>query len=438
MGRILMSTKLYSIQFEQSVLSILMDEAYNSRDFELSLKTEDFYATRHQEIFKAIEDLKIQDKKHSAELVLDHLKSKNVLDASGGEKYLVEICSNFIAYSMFSDYVFKLKKLTECRNVEQAGLKIVELAQNTLESDMSTKAQDIVASVENIEATDSRYSLMDSAVHALGVIDIKQQYKKDGSKQSYGVRTGLRDLDKLLGDVEPGHYMVIAAAPGGGKTTMAQMIALNAVKTNAVPCLFMSCEMEHHEVTNRIMSAQAKIPFSNIQSGNMEQEDYGAWIHQTANVFPDYKLDIVDKAGVSIQQIRGEIKKTIYKHGSIGCVIVDYIQLLSDHKAKDQFEKISNVSMGLKKIAKDFKVPVIALSQLTKEAIGRKISMSDLRGSGQIAQDADKIVLLSPDEKGVGLVVAEVAKNRQGQKGEARLVTKFDYCQFSNIKVDNY
>ena len=430
-----MSTKLYSMQFEQLVLSSLMENTFNLRGNDLTLKAEDFYATRHQEIFKAIEELRIQDKLHSFEFVNDYLKQKNILHLCGGEEYMIELCSNITISNTFSDYVSKLKKLTECRKVEAAGLKIIELAQNTLEEDMATKAQEITAGIENITATDSRFTLQESAVKAFEVINIKQQYKSSGSKESYGVRTGLRDLDAMLGDIEPGHYAVIAAAPGGGKTTMAQMVAINAIKTNGVPCLFMSCEMEHHEVTNRIMSAQARIPFKNIQSGVMENQDYESWVAFTTSVFPNYKLDIVDKAAVTIQEIRGEIKKTIHRYGEIGCVIVDYIQLLSDRTAKDPFERISNISMGLKKIAKDFKVPVIALSQLTKEATNRKITMADLRGSGQIAQDADKIILLSPDDKGFGVVVAEVAKNRQGLKGSARLVSNFDYCQFGNVST---
>lgn len=430
-----MNTNLHSIQFEQYVLCFLMDNdnAYNF--LELKPCLDDFYATRHQEIFKIIENQNILGKPYSYEIVVDQLKAIDRLEHVGGEKYFVEMMSVFASQYAITGYIEKLKKLAECRKVEEAGRKIMELAQNTLIDDLPSKAQEIAIGVESVIATDSRYSLQESAVKAFEVIDRKQQYKRDGGRQSYGVRTGLRDLDNLLGDVEPGHYLVVAAAPGGGKTTLAQMIAINAVKTNGVPCLFMSCEMEHHEVTNRIMSAQGRIPFKNIQSANMENQDFESWVALTANVFPNYKLDIVDKAGVSIQEIRGEIKKTIQKYGSIGCVIVDYIQLLSDYKAKDQFEKISNVSMGLKKIAKDFKVPVIALSQLTKEATNRKISMADLRGSGQIAQDADKIVLLSPDEKGVGVISAEVAKNRQGEKGTARIVAHFDMCQFGNIKI---
>lgn len=431
-----MSTNLHALTIEQAVLAALMtvDSSYES--LEVKPSVDDFYASRHQEMYRAIEDLSIQGSPYDVVMVAEYLQGANRIHLVGGEDYLKQLMADSpSSFYNLKPYIEKLKKLNECRKVEEAGRRIVELAQNTLLEDMPSLAHEIVSGVEPIISTNSRHSLQDSAVTAFEVISRKQLYKADGGKQSYGVRTGLRDLDALLGDIEPGHYMTIAAAPGGGKTTMAQMIALNAVKTNDVPCLFMSCEMEHHEVTNRIMSAQAKIPFKNIQTADMTSDEMQSWINYTAHVFPNYKLDIVDKAGVSIQEIRGEIKKTIQKHGSIGCVIVDYIQLLTDNKAKDQFEKISNVSMGLKKIAKDFKVPVIALSQLTKEATSRKITMSDLRGSGQIAQDSDKIVLLSPDTSGVGMVVAEVAKNRQGEKGEARLITRFDMCQFTNIKI---
>lgn len=431
-----MITNLHAQNIEQAILVAFMtvDSSYES--LELKPNTDDFFAERHKQIFVAIESLSLQGKPYDALMVLDYLESSNKLIYVGGEDYLkMIIAESPSSFYNLKTYVEKLKKLTECRKVEEAGRKIIELAQNTLIDDMPRLAQEIASGVESIVATNTRVNLETSAVEALEVMQMKQEHKARGDGRAYGVNTGLKNLDDLLGDIEPTHFCVVAAAPGGGKTTMAQMIALNAVKRNSTSCLFFSCEMSHHEVTNRILSAQGRIPYQNIQTGNMTQEDYGTWVQLTANVFPSYKLDIVDKAGITIQEIRGEIKKSIAEHGEIGCVIVDYIQLLEDKKAKDQFEKVSNISMALKKIAKDFKVPVIALSQLTKESIGRKITMSDLRGSGQIAQDADKIILLSPDAKGVGVICAEVAKNRQGAKGEARLVSAFDYCQFKPVAV---
>lgn len=431
-----MITNLHAMNIEQAVLTALMtvDKSYESLEVKLSI--DDLFAERHKNIFLAIESLAIQEKPYDALMVLDQLTASGKILAVGGEEYLSRMMADSpSSFYNLNTYVEKLKKLTECRKIEEAGRKIMELAQNTLIDDMPTIAQEIVSGVESIVATNTRVSLQTSSIEALEVLETKQKYKQRGDGLAYGVNTGLKNLDDILGDIEPTHFCVIAAAPGGGKTTMAQMIALNAVKRNNTSCLFFSCEMAHYEVTNRILSAQGRIPYKNIQSGVMQQEDYAVWVQLTAEVFPKYKLDIVDKAAISIQEMRGEIKKSIAQHGEIGCVIVDYIQLLSDNKAKDPFERISNISMALKKIAKDFKVPVIALSQLTKEAIGRKITMSDLRGSGQIAQDADKVILLSPDSKGVGVICAEVAKNRQGEKGEARLVSAFDYCQFRPVAV---
>lgn len=118
-------------------------------------------------------------------------------------------------------------------------------------------------------------------------------------------------------------------------------------------------------------------------------------------------------------------------------MIVDYLQLVEEPKYKEQFDVITAVSKGLKKIAKDFKCPVVALSQLTKDAIGKKLTMSDLRGSGQIAQDADQIIFLYPDPNSVGIIEASVAKNRHGQTGIARLWSNFEFCQFGDIALPN-
>lgn len=426
-------SNLHSMQFEQYVLATIMTIDDSLNNLKLKPSVSDFYAVRHQEIFKAIDNLNIQGKAYDFEVVADYFSSLNQLNNIGGEQYLIEMATTHTSPSSINTYIEKLKKLSECRKIEDAGLKIVELAQNTLVEDMPSKAQEIVAGVESIVATDTRTDLTLSAVEALEILTKKIEHKRSGNGLAYGVNTGLRDLDLMLGDLEPTHYVVVAAAPGSGKTTLAQMIALNAVKRNEAPTVFFSCEMAHYEITSRIISAQGKIQYMNIQNGEMTDEDYNVWVQLTAEVFPKYDLDIVDKAGITIQEIRGEIKKTIAKHGKVGCVIVDYLQLVRDPKYKEQFDVITEVSKGLKKIAKDFKVPVIALSQLTKEAQGRKITMADLRGSGQISQDADKIILLSPDPKAHGLVIAEVAKNRQGKKGEVRLQPMFDFCQFANV-----
>ena len=431
-------TKLQSMQIEQSVLAILMtmDNILNLVDTKPVVA--DFYAGRHQEIFKAIEYLNIQSKPYDFIMVKDYIESLGSLNLIGGEEYLLQISSEASSnFYNLESYVQKLKKLAECRKVEEVGKKIIELAQNTLIEDMPLKAQEIVAGVESVIATDTRHTLQDSSVRALEILERKIAHKKNNSGLAYGVNTGLRDLDAILGDIEPSHFCVVAAAPGGGKTTLAQMVSINAVKRNNAPTLFFSGEMPHDQVTARILSALGRIPFKNIKNGEMTNEDYSAWVHLTANIFPQYPLEIVDKAGITLNEIRGEIKKTIAKHGRIGCVIVDYLQLVEEPKYKEQFDVITAVSKGLKKIAKDFKCPVVALSQLTKEAIGKKLTMSDLRGSGQIAQDADQIIFLYPDPNSVGIVEASVAKNRHGQTGVARLWSNFEFCQFGDIALPN-
>lgn len=429
-----MTTSLHAINFEQYVLCFLMDNENGLSFLKVKPKVEHFYADRHKEIFKVIESLAFQGKPYDYEIVLDQLKTLGLDYKVGGEEYFKEMMSNFAAPSAVNGFHEKLIKLEECRRVEEVGNKILELSRNTMIDDMPRIAQELASGLETVFVSDSTISLTESAAEALSVIHDKLTHKKENRGTAYGVNTGLRDLDATLGDIEPSHLCVIAAAPGGGKTTLAQMIALNAVKKNNAPTIFFSCEMAHYEITNRIISAECRIPIERIQNGTMDSDDYERWVQTTATVFPNYKLDIVDKAAISIGEIRSEIQRTIKRHGKIGCVIVDYLQLVEDKNAKDNFEKISNVSTGLKRIAKDFKVPVIALSQLTKEAQGRRITMSDLRGSGQISQDADKIILLHPDEKTLGLIVANVAKNRQGPKGESRLISAFDICQFGNIR----
>ena len=441
-----MNTKLHSMSFEQAVLAALMtiDQCYEQLDVKPTM--DDFYAGRHKLIYQAIEHLANQGKKYDATLVHSHLEMTSQLDNAGGEQYLIQIMSESTT-SLFnvSSYVEKIRKFSERRKIEAAGQEIIKLAQISDSEDLVGKAQQCLTGIESSEVVNTRYHVADASVKALEIITQRLERQKNNTGLAYGVNTGLRDVDDLVGDIEPTHLCIVAARPAMGKTTLAQMIAINATRRNNAPTLFVSCEMTADQVTSRIVSALGQIPYSRIRKGTMNEDDYQSWINTTAQVLNNLPLEIEEKAGATILDIREYARKIKAQYGKVGVIIIDYLQLLRDPRQKNRFDEISEISRQLKKLAKDFHCPVIALSQLSRDCEKRpnkRPILSDLRESGQIEQDADQILFLYRDEvynkdsKDVGIAEIIVGKNRHGESGTARVATCLHYCHFANLRYE--
>lgn len=434
-----MSNQLYSMTTEQAVLCTLMTVDNSFEQLNPKLKSDDFYAARHRMVFDVIESLVLRGEKYDATMVSESLKSRKQLELIGGEDYLTQIMMESPT-SLFNvnSYAAIVRDFTQRRKLDGIGQAIMALAQDTENKEYIEQAQDLTTSLESQINQKHRFTLQEACEEGLQVIVQKLERTQGKSDLAYGVNTGLRDLDAILGDIEPSHFCVIAAAPGAGKSTLAQMITINAVKRNNSPTLFISAEMPAIQVSNRIVSALARIPFERIKNGTMQDEDYGAYIHFTAKLAGEYPLDIIDTPLPSISAIRSEAKKTQSKYGKLGCIVVDYIQLIRGPKANTRFDEVSEISKSLKGMAKEFECPVIALSQLTKAALGKKPTLSDIRESGQIAQDADQVILLSSDDRQPGVTIINVAKNRHGVTRETRVRNALEYCQFADIGPENF
>ena len=425
---------LYSVEMEMNVLSALMTVEQSFQDMSVRLSQDDFYASRHQKIFFIIESLALQESTYDAVAVTEHLRKTGELDLVGGEDYMMQILQESAPFiTNLNDYAKSVKDYAQRRKLEEALKTIRDLANDVECKDYIEQAQDLISSFSSEQTQKHRYSLREACMKSIDVLDKKIKRMMTGDGVAYGVNTRLTELDNKVGDIEPSHLCVVAGAPGGGKSTLAQMIAINAIKQNDAPTLFISAEMPADQVANRLVSALAKVPFMSIKSGQMSDDEWSSFTMFTAEMSDKYKIDIVDISSPSIGLIRSEARKTVRKHGRIGLIVVDYIQLLSDKTKKNRFEEVSAISVGLKNLAKDFECPVVALAQLTKESISRKPTLSDIRESGQIVQDADQVILLSNHDKNGAYSIINVAKNRHGATGEIIVQKAFDFCRFINL-----
>ncbi len=428
---------LHSIPVEQVVLVTLMtiDKAMD-KALNRGLETEDFFSSRHQTIYQAIADLYHNAKPYDIVFVKDTLLERGQLHDIGGEEYLMKLMADTVtSLASLESCIAKLKKLRECRNLEKIGEQIKELSHQTMSDNLQEQALDLLMGLNSTGQENIAVSIKDGLREAFAIIESRS------SRKDIGISTGLNLLDHLIGEIEPSHLCVLAGSPGSGKSTLAQKIALNACLYRQKPTLFFSLEMKMTDVVNRMLSAVAKINFNNIRTGNITAEDAQRFAHAYSQHFEKAPLKIVDKAGMTITQIRAECRKMVAEYGSIGCIVIDYLQLMTDPRQRTRFDEISQISRDLKTLAKDFNTPVIALSQMNRQGQKTKPTMGALRESGQIEQDADQIIfvwrecLSNPNVEDNGTAEMIVAKNRHGRTGSCRVATAFEYCMFSNLVV---
>ena len=268
-----------------------------------------------------------------------------------------------------------------------------------------------------------------------------------GETMIKGIQTGIYDLDKKLGDIEPGCLMVVAARPAMGKTTMMQLIANHVAIIQKKPVLIMSGEMPKEQIAMRLCCAMAPADIGLVRNSPhlLPKDEFTAYTNAVV-MLKNVPMQINDTSRPSIANIRESIRKIQHQYGSVGAVLVDYLQIMKTTKSFAREDlKIAYFTGELKAMAKEFNCVIVLLSQLNRELEKRpnkRPVLSDLRESGAIEQDADQIVFLYRDEvynkesQYRGIAEAIVGKNRHGEAGTAFMHAQLKYCQFTNLDHD--
>ncbi len=246
-----------------------------------------------------------------------------------------------------------------------------------------------------------------------------------------GVKTGYDELDHCLMSLRPGGLYILAARPGAGKTSFALNVVENIVSSGDQGVLFFSLEVEATDLMKKILSARSRVPFEKLETGGIDEGEMDA-IMEASKEIRRWSLDLMDIADLTIHQLRSHAKRhQLERKGLMKCIFIDYLQLLSASKGMNEFEKVSEISRTLKILAKDLKLPIVALSQLSREGDKttgkpREPRLSDLRGSGSIEQDADAVIFLhrvdpdedTPESRDMKVIVA---KNRFGPQASVNM-----------------
>ncbi len=426
---------------EKSLLGAIMLSNDTLPDVLAILKPEDFYEKRHGIIFQSVIDLYDQHKPVDLLTLTADLRAKKKLKEIGGGPYLTEL-SNFVpAASHAKAYAEIVEKTSLRRKLIRAG---TEIANKAYEDDANIDNLVGAAERELFDVSDnvikSDYVAMDE-LFAEALERIADLHENKGTLR--GLKTGFRDLDKKTAGFQKGDLVVIGARPAMGKTTLAQNLAYNIANINKKGVLFFSMEMAANEIVERMISDISGVDNWKIRTGNLTDEEFSR-IGDALGELDELPIYIDDTSSMTIVELRNKARRAIHDH-DIGAVIIDYLQLLSgsDRYAGNRVQEVTEVSRGLKILARELKIPVIALAQLSRNVTGREDPrpiLSDLRESGSIEQDADLVIFIhrvdyykKPDEEDTNITELLIRKHRHGAIGTVELYFDGEHSRFMSL-----
>ncbi len=414
---------------EAAVLAAAILSSEVVPDIASALTPDDFYRPSHQVVFAAILELYRRDIPIDQLSLADYLEAAGQLNLVGGKPFIIDLAGNSFALVNWRQHVKIVRRCSVLRRLIAASTGITALAFDAPPDDIEQiiqQSEAMLFTVTNKEVENATHPLADFVAQAYAEID--NIARADG--RVAGVATGFTDLDKVLLGMRPGSLNIVGARPGVGKTSFALSLAANAAKAGVSVCFF-SLEMSGSEIATRLLCAEARVSNEDVRAGKITPEMWPELCTAAENLASlDFLID--DTAGTNVVEIRTKARRALHGKEN-GLVIVDYLQLINPtHRAENQNVAIGEISRSLKVLAKDLKVPVIALSQLSREVDRRpdkRPVLADLRDSGSIEQDADTVMFidrsLTEDEANderhnrppMGTANIIVAKNRAGRSG---------------------
>jgi replicative DNA helicase len=445
-----MSTKLMekmmpnNIEAEYATLGSMLIDPQAIDQVTGFLRAEDFYRDANQTIYEAILALQVKRTNADSVTIIDELERQNKLDAVGGPGYIVALINQVPTSANIVYYARIVEQMAIFRRLIKVGGEIAQLG---YAADDATVALDqaerslFELSQRYLQAQSSDVG-MSEAMNAYMDI-LQERYENRG--RVIGVPTGYMDLDRLLGGLHRSDLDILAARTSIGKTTFALNIAYNAAMKFQKKIGIFSLEMSTEQLIERFLAIDAKMAQQKLRTGNVEDDDWSDLIEASVRL-AGLGIRIKDKAGISLMEMRSVARRWVQEYG-IELIIVDYLQLVesSEEKKRDNREQeVSRVSRGLKNIARELNVPVLALAQLSRALETRQVKvpqLSDLRESGSIEQEADVVMFIYRDEvyhpetERRNMADIIVAKHRSGPLGEVTLYFNQSQLRFQNLDV---
>jgi len=417
-----------SVDSERAVLGSIMLRPGAIHEINDIINVDSFYAGKHSQIYKIMLELSSKGEPIDILSVSHKLKDMSLLEQVGGSSYLSDLTNAVPASTNIKHYAEIVNKKHLLRKIIEAGDDISVLGfREDIEDvfEILDSAEKKVMSINSNAGVHAFKSLKDSLPEAWERLEKLHESKGE----LRGVPTGFHDLDQYLSGLQKSDLIILAARPSMGKTTLALDIARQAATKNGTPVVIFSLEMSTQQLVDRMLAAQSKVNAWNLRTGNLKAENEFAKIRDSLDSLSKAPIFIDDLAGNNIVRMRSVCRRIRAEHG-IGMIVVDYLQLMSTSKNYDSMvNQVTEISRSLKALAKEFDVPVLALSQLSRavESRGGRPRLSDLRDSGSIEQDADVVMFIHREDKGkdeserTNIAEILIEKHRNGPVGKVDL-----------------
>ncbi len=443
----------HSLEAEQSVLGamLLSERTHYAFVIEEGLRAEDFYRERHRLVYETMLTLFTGGEAIDVVTVVEDLRSRGQLDVAGGQAEIDALTASVPSVGNLRQYAQIVRERALLRRLLTASYEIQASVHGheAPPRDLVERAERTVLEV----AHDDRQKDFRKVGEVLGVEIRKWQELSESGRSLTGTPSGFADLDTVTGGFQPGNLIIIAARPAMGKsalvTNMAENVALN--KERPRPVALFSLEMSEAELAQRFIASQASIKGDDLRKGRLNDEAKWKRVLRTAGDYDAAPLFVDDSSDVGLLDIRAKARRLHQQaqseYGGLGLIIIDYLQLMrADTRLDSRVLQVGEMSRGLKILARELSVPVIALSQLSRAVEQRSTTekrpqLSDLRESGSIEQDADLVMFIYRDEyyfpettERPGEAELIIAKHRNGGVGDVPLTFQHEYPRFLGMQ----
>lgn len=450
-----------NLEAEKSTLGSMMIEPTALEKGMEILKSEDFYRPAHQEIFDALVSLSERDEPADLITLQEELRKRGKLDDCGGTEYLMALLDSVPTAANIEHYAKIVEKKSILRRLIAAGTAIIGLAQNEDEEPdvITDRAEQLVFGVGQRRMGEyfrSISPLVDQTWEW-----IAQRYNDKG--EASGVPTGFTKLDHMTSGLQPSDFIIIAARPSMGKTALALNIAMNAATKSKQTVALFSIEMSAEQLVQRMVCMEARANAHRLRTGYFQDEEWDRIAKASGKLY-EAPIFIDDTTDITHLGMRAKCRRLKAEHG-LGMIVVDYLQLMRSHRNIDnRVQEISEIARGLKSLARELRVPVIALSQLSRAVEKREDKrpmLSDLRESGSIEAEADLVMMLyrpeyyiikdvedtasvagkdgggfDPNARNVETTEILIAKHRNGPTGNVKVGFVREFASFENLYED--
>ncbi len=433
-------TPPHSLEAERTLLGALMLDKDAITKIADIVTIGDFYKDAHNTIFEAMLALYENSDPIDVLSISNRLEETGKIDDVGGASYLASLVAGVSSASNITYYARIIQKKAILRRLIAVAAEINEMGYN--------EAQDIESVLDDAEQAlfgISQQSLKQEFMPIKRILGqafdrLDDLHKNKGEMR--GVPTGFADLDMLLSGLQKSDLVILAARPSVGKTSLALDIARHVGTMSNIPVGIFSLEMSADQLVDRMIAAEANIDLWRLRTGNLQEDDF-AKINETMGRLSEAPIFIDDTSTANIMEMRTMARRLQAEH-DLGLIIIDYLQLMEGRNNENRVQEISEISRGLKTLAKELNIPILALSQLSRAVESRpdqRPKLSDLRESGSIEQDADVVMFIyredrvDPETENKGIAEIIVAKHRNGPVGVKQLYFHEESASYKNLET---